>query len=118
VAAGTAAVPVRLAFSMPTAFAVGTPVEVEVDAEEHSNVVLIPSAALVREGDETAVFVTADNKAKRRPVTIGLEDNQHVEVRSGLTAGELVITHGHLGLPDGAAVVVEGGTKTAESADK
>jgi cobalt-zinc-cadmium efflux system membrane fusion protein len=119
VALGTAAVPVRLAFSAPTTFAVGTPVEVDIDAEEHANVVLIPADALVREADETAVFVAVDNKAQRRPVTVGLEDAAHVEVRSGLKAGEMVITHGQLGLPDGAAISVEAGDKdTAGDTDK
>ena len=70
------------------------------------NVVLVPAEAIVREGDETAVFVAAGDKAQRRPVVLGLADREHVEVRSGVKAGELVIIAGQAGLPDGAAIRV------------
>ncbi len=39
-------------------------------------------------------------------MTLGIEDVQRVEITSGLRAGELVITRGHLGLPDGATISV------------
>lgn len=107
VEAGTAAVPVRLAFlSPPSQLAAGMPVQVDIDAEEHRDVVVVPATALVREGNEVAVFVAADGKAHRRVVSAGLSDGEHVEVVSGLNAGEIVITHGQSGLPDGAAINV------------
>ncbi len=106
VEAGTAAAPVRLAFLGPTMLAAGTPVEVDIDAEEHANVVLIPARALVREGGETAVFVAAGGKATRRKIVTGLADAERVEAVSGVKAGEPVITHGQAGLPDGAAIRV------------
>jgi hypothetical protein len=37
-------------------------VQIDIDAEEHANVVLIPAPALVREGEETAVFVVVGDK--------------------------------------------------------
>jgi RND family efflux transporter MFP subunit len=104
---GTAAAPVRLAFVTAHAFAVGTPVQVEIDAEEHSNVVLVPTEAIVREGEQTAVFVAAGNKATRRPVVVGIVDLQHTEIRQGIKAGEQVLVHGQAGLPDGAQITVE-----------
>lgn len=104
VEAGTASVPVRLAFVAPTNLAAGTPVQVEIDGEESANVVLVPAAAVVHEGDQIFVFVAAGGKAQRRAIVIGLTDAERAEVRSGLKAGEVVITHGQSGLPDGAAV--------------
>jgi membrane fusion protein (multidrug efflux system) len=104
---GTAAVPVRLAFAAPTAFAAGTPVQIDIEAEQRKDVILIPASALVRESTETAVFVATGEIARRRPISVGISDEQNVEVRSGLKAGELVITRGHAGLPDGAAIRVE-----------
>jgi RND family efflux transporter MFP subunit len=104
---GTAAAPVRLVFLSPPALAVGTPVQVEIDAEEHTNVVLVPAESIVREGEETAVFIAAANKAQRRPVVLGITDNAHAEIKSGVKAGEHVITHGQAGLPDGAAITTE-----------
>lgn len=103
---GTASVPVRLGFASPTTYPAGLPVQVEIDAEEHRNVVLVPAAAIVREGSETAVFVAAGGKAQRRSVATGLSDDRRVEVLSGVKPGEQVITRGHAGLPDGAAVAV------------
>ncbi len=103
----TAAAPVRLAFTGSTAFAAGTPVQVDIDAELHTNVVLVPEEAIVREGEETAVFVAAGNKAQRRPVSLGLSDGMHVEIRSGVQAGDPVIVRGQAGLPDGATIAVE-----------
>ena len=103
----TTSVPVRLSTAAPAGLPVGAPVRVEIDAEEHSGVVLVPQPALVREGEQTAVFVLANGKAQRRAVMIGVSDRVHVEVTSGLTAGEVVIVDGHAGLPDGAAVTTE-----------
>jgi multidrug efflux pump subunit AcrA (membrane-fusion protein) len=91
---------------MPT-LAVDTPVEVDIDAEERSNVVLIPAAAVLGEGADAAVFVASGNRAERRSVTIGVADEARVEITSGLKPGELLITRGHAGLIDGTAVTVD-----------
>jgi multidrug efflux pump subunit AcrA (membrane-fusion protein) len=65
--------------------------------------------ALVREGEETAVFVVMGDKAQRRPVKIGLTDSEHVEIVSGVKAGEQVIVDGQAGLPDNAKITIETG---------
>ena len=101
---GTAAAPVRMTFSSPHSLAVGTPVQVEIDAEEHTNVVLVPAEAVVREGEETAVYVAVGGKAQRRPVVLGIVGKDRTEIREGVKAGESVIVHGQAGLPDGAAI--------------
>lgn len=105
---GTAAIPVRLAFVAPTNLTAGTPAQVDIDAERHTNVVLVPSSAIAREGEETAVFVVMGDTAHRRPVQIGLDDGTDAEV-SGVKAGEMVIVQGQAGLPDGAKISVETG---------
>jgi RND family efflux transporter MFP subunit len=104
---GTASAPIRLSFVSVANLAVGTPVQTEIDAEEHAGVVLVPAEALVHEGDETAVFVAVANKAQRRVVEVGIADKDHAEIKSGVKAGEQVITHGQAGLPDGAAISTE-----------
>jgi RND family efflux transporter MFP subunit len=104
---GTAAAPVRLAFLTPTKLAVGTPVQVSIDAEAHPHVVLVPASAVVREGDDAAVFVVgSDNKAHRKAVTLGITNGEQAEVISGVKSGERVIVNGQNGLPDGAPVTV------------
>ncbi len=65
------------------ALAVGTPVQVDIDTETHTGVVLIPSDAVVREGEETAVFVATGDKAERRAVTLGLADERRTRSTFG-----------------------------------
>ena len=98
---------VHLVFAEPTALAVDTRVEVEIDGEEHINAVLIHAGALVEQDSGVAVFVAANGTAERRLVTTGLRDRDLVEITSGLEAGEIVITRGQVGLSDGEAVSVD-----------
>ena len=101
---GTGTVPVRLGFARPVSLPVGTPVQIEISAEEHRDVVAVPAAAVVHEGDAAAVFVVSDGKAQRHPVQTGLSDGAMVEIASGINAGDRVVVDGHAGLPDGAPV--------------
>lgn len=100
-ATGTATVRI----SAPAGLAVGTPVQVELVAEEHKGVVIVPAAAVVKEDDKATVFVVgADGKAHRRAVTLGIETLEEIEIQKGVAAGEKVIVKGHEELPDGATV--------------
>ena len=112
---GTAAVPIRLTITNSTRLPVGAPVEVEIEAEEHKGVVLVPTVAIVREGEETAVFVVTGNKAQRRTVTLGVADEHHTEVKTGVKAGETIIIDGQAGLPDGATVATDTAGKSDDS---
>jgi hypothetical protein len=103
---GTAAVPLRLAFTSPTTAPIGTPVQISIDAEEHRNVVLVPAQAVLREADETAVFIANGDKAERRPVTVGLADAKQAEITAGVKPGDAVIVTGQAGRPDAAKIAV------------
>lgn len=105
-AAKADAVAFRLVFAEPSTLAVDMPVQLDIDAEERTDTVLIPTEALVRDGNEVAVFVAADSRAERRRVKTGIEDAARTEIIEGVRAGELVITRGHVGLSDGAAITV------------
>ena len=98
--------PFRLLFKEASDLPVDTRVEIDIDAEERANVVLVPAEALVREGSQATVFIANGSRAERRVVMTGLEDERRVEITSGVRAGELVITRGHVGLADGAAISV------------
>ena len=59
----------------------------------------------VRTVDGTAiVFVVKGERAERRAVKTGANDGDLVEVVSGLTAGDRVVTEGAATLADGARV--------------
>lgn len=103
---GTATVAVRIAFANPTRYPVGTPVRVAIDIGTHKNAVLVPASAVVHEGEDTAVFVIENQTAKRREVKTGIENGNRVEILSGVMSGEMVITSGQNGLPDGATVTL------------
>ena len=114
---GTATVPVRLAFTSPAAYPDGTPVQVAIDADTRTGVVLVPASAIVHEGEQTAVFVVAGGKAQRRSVVTGVETADAVEITSGVKAGDTVIVEGQNGLPDGARVSVGGAAGPGASAN-
>lgn len=110
---GTATVPVRLGFVRSISIPVGTPVQIDIAAQEHRDVVIVPATAVVREGDQAAVFVVLDGKAHQVRVEIGLTDKANVEIVSGVAAGDSVIVEGHAGLPDGAPVTTAEPSPTA-----
>ncbi len=114
--AGAATVPVRLSLTGAPTVPVGAPVQVDIDAEHHTQVVLVPVAALIRDEAEATVFVVAGDRAQRRVVRVGLIDDEHAEIVAGVNLGELVIVDGHAGLPDGAAISVSGGAAQARPA--
>ena len=97
---------VRIAFNGGTKLAAGTPVRVEIAAEERTNALAVPLEALIREDDDTFVMVAGtDKKAHKRKVEVGLTTPRTAELLGGVKAGERVIVQGHQGLPDGADVV-------------
>lgn len=106
---GAATATARLAFVTTPRAATGTPVQVEIDAEGHRDVVVVPTAAIVREGEEAAVFVVHGTKAHRQAVELGLADDTRTEIRKGLAAGDTIVVDGQAGLPDNADVKVGAG---------
>jgi multidrug efflux pump subunit AcrA (membrane-fusion protein) len=82
----------------PTAIPIGAPVQLTIDAEEHRDVVPCRprrSPTKVR----AAIFVVNGEKAERRVVMLGITDDAHAEIRSGIKAGDAVIVTGQAGLP-------------------
>ena len=98
---------VTLAFDTPTELRPGTQVGIEIDAEQRSNVPLVPAVAVIRDNpSQPIVVVAAGSVVQRRPVVIGLVDGENIEILSGLKPGELIITQGHSTLRDGTPVNV------------
>lgn len=100
------AVPFRLVFAGPHMLAVDMTVQLDIDAEERTDTVLVPAEAVLRDKGEAVLFVAAGSHAERRVVKTGIEDAARVEISDGVRAGELVITRGQVGLTDGAAITV------------
>ena len=104
---GAKTVEVTLAFDTPTELKPGTQVGIEIDAEQRSNVTLVPTVAVIRDNPtQPVVVVAAGGVVERRPVVIGLVDAENIEILSGLKSGELIITQGHSTLRDGTPISV------------
>jgi len=90
-------------------FRPGMTATVDIITRKKNNVIGVPISAIVIKSDTSsspsasktpvisdekfeAVFVKDGNKAKLRVITTGIQDNQNIEVLSGLKVGETVIT--------------------------
>ena len=73
---------------------------------ERPGVIFAPSSAVVGTGESRAVFVVESGKAHRRPVKLGQESGEKVEILDGLKVGETVVAVGAGDLRDGAQVRV------------
>jgi RND family efflux transporter MFP subunit len=80
--------------------------------DEGKEVMSIPSSALVRRGSQAMVFHVADVSGNplrgvvhRVDVEVGLDDGRRVEIRTGLTGKELIISKGNGVLRDGDKVI-------------
>ena len=87
---------------------------VSVIYDVHENVLQVPRSAIVEDLGNDTVFVVEDGKAVRRIVQTGYGNDGMVEIASGLTAEDSVITVGQVGLKPGANVSVIN-APTAES---
>ena len=67
---------------------------------------VIPEEALFPVGDEKYVYRIADGKARRQKVDIGQRRDAKVEVLSGLSTGDVVVTAGQIKLREGVAVEI------------
>jgi len=77
---------------------------IQTNAPEKS--IAIPTESIVREGDGTiTTFVTNDDRTfKRRSITIGLTQNNRVQVLTGLKLGEKIASDGALFLSNALAL--------------
>ncbi len=73
--------------------------------EKHTDVLVIPSNALLDEDDETTVYVVRNGEVSRQAVTIGIKQRGRVEILSGLQDGDEIVVVGHSGLRDGSKVL-------------
>jgi len=102
----TRAVPVRARIAHPTrSLRIGESLFGRFVTALHPNAVVVPVDALVPQGEGYILFVVdSTGTAHARPVTVGGRTEAVVEVVSGLTAGETVVTHGAYGTADGAKI--------------
>jgi membrane fusion protein (multidrug efflux system) len=72
----------------------------------HANALLAPKGAVLAEDAESAVFVVQDSVAYRKVVKTGYVNGAHIEILSGLQAGDKIVTTGQGSLKDSSRVEV------------
>ena len=68
--------------------------------------IVIPRHTVLERDQGRVVYVFEDGKAFRRNITIGLSQEDQVQVIQGLNKGELIVVEGHTKLTDGEEVNV------------
>lgn len=108
-------------------YKVGTAVHAVIHGRTVQNALQVPPAALLpgESGGNTVLVVAADGTAHKRPVAVGLRTEKAVQITTGLSATDTVVTEGGYGLDDGTKVSVggdkddgksdEGGSASSES---
>jgi multidrug efflux pump subunit AcrA (membrane-fusion protein) len=71
-------------------------------------IVLVPKRAIAEQNGQSFVWVVSAGSAARRPVTLGAERLDQIEVRSGVAPGEALILNPPAGLTDRMLVRVKG----------
>lgn len=99
---------------------VGTPVKVAITGKSVDKTMKLPSAAILtaQDGSKSVLIVGNDGAAHRKPVTLGISDAEDVEVTSGLTPTDMVITSGAYGLDEGTKVKIGPAGDDASGSDK
>ena len=77
---------------------------------------VLPEQALVPQGDQQFVYRIIDDKAVRTKVDVGQRQEAKVEILTGVSKDDVVVTAGQQKLRDGAAVAVAGAAPAAAGA--
>jgi len=86
----------------------GTPVHASITGRTVRNALLVPAEAVqtTAEGSKYVMVIGSDGSAHRHPVTIGIQSEKEVQIASGISAKDTVITTGAYALDDGIKVKV------------
>jgi len=83
----------------------GYRVEARIVTWESADVLKVPTGALIRAGEEWAVYAVRNGVAEMVRVTLGHQNGQEAEVTAGLEAGETLILHPGDTIAQGVRVV-------------
>jgi HlyD family secretion protein len=86
----------------------GTPVRTSIVGRTIARAVKVPLSAILtaEDGSKSVMVIGADGAAHRKPVQVGINDGQEVQISEGLTGSETVITTGAYGLDEGTKVKI------------
>lgn len=99
----------------------GSSVRVSIVAATLQNVMVVPPAALLpsAEGGNSVMVVGPDSVAHEHKVEVGVRETDKVQILSGVSLGDQVVTVGGVGLQDGTKVIVgKPGEEKPDAGDK
>ena len=85
---------------LPSGLRLGSSASVEVKVATHPGVPTLPRAAFLSTGGEALAYVLSGDRAERREVSYGAQNDTRVEVRSGLKVGDRVIVSSYESFKD------------------
>lgn len=94
----------------------GTTVAVKIVSSTVKNALVVPSNAILTDADgaKSVIVIGPDQVAHSTKVTTGIRQDDDVQILSGVSAGQQVVTQGAYGLPDGAKVTISSPAEPAE----
>ncbi len=89
----------------------GSSAEVSIIARTVPNAVVVPTSAIIMrdDGSTSVVILRADNTVISQKVQLGIQQDTKVQIVSGVSAGQVVVSSGGYGLPDGTKVRLSAG---------
>jgi RND family efflux transporter MFP subunit len=102
-ATGTVKVTIE-AVQPPASVRPGAFVSIGIVREQHPTALLLPRESVIRELRAAHVFVSEDDVAIKKAVTLGIEEGDLVEVLTGVAAGDKVVVAGQGALDDGQKI--------------
>ncbi|RCR68273.1 efflux RND transporter periplasmic adaptor subunit [Larkinella punicea] len=98
--------PVEITIDNAGGLKAGTFVNVDFSQKSNQKALQIPRMALVESIKNPYVYVVNGNTVQKRVIKVGREFDDSIEVLSGLSAGDQVVTTGQLNLSDGKTVQI------------
>lgn len=84
----------------------GSSVDAEIELENRDNVLMLPLEAVLYRESQKIVFVIENGKAWQLSVETGNCNEDFIEIVSGLTEGDKIITRGNLDVENNSEVVI------------
>ncbi len=75
-----------------------------------TDALVVPKSAIVDVAGRRGVYTIDERTAVFRPVEVGIEDAERIEITTGITEGEQVVSIGASSIRDGDPVLLEGDT--------
>ncbi len=104
--AHTYPVEIMITNSVKNPLKAGTYVKVNVNIGKTGKALMIPRDAIVSSVKDPSVYLVKGETVKLTRINTGHDYGAYLEVMSGLTEGDLVVTNGQINLTDGASVSV------------